>query len=665
MYRLKVHLHGAEMKELNLESGHEYKLGRGETCDIQLTEGSAISRVHFRLVEENGVWTAQVVSKFGDIYSSGQPVRHLNLEGPTVFKLGPYDFYFALVEQPQVEQVEEKSSNVPVAIGQNLPAPTQSPGAASQFSGNDEATNIATSIPELPQVRIVETSADGTSRSHAIILEGRKWLAGREDGVDILLNDKKASRRQFEITSTPQGYFIRDLGSSNGTSLNNTPLAHDELKAIRSGDLIQVGNLLIYFEIRDPHFDKKLMVVQPNGMSDHGIIVQSPYEMINYPVAQGPGGAVRIDGNQGWLGPVDQGAGPFGNQLDAAKKRKMRFWMIAGGILALIVLFLVFSDDKPKAKPSQTASAFEKLSPNQKKQVRELYVMANNLYMQKKMALALAQFQKLHAILPEGYEQSLVMSKDCAEAAEQDRMYEELLRKKREAEAIARMVAKTLADCDQLSKTTTDLNAINTCLKPALDQDPENPQVQEQIARVRNRIELNEIKDKERKAYQVQVAKGEALYKRAFDFEKNGEFIDALEAYRKHTESPYPDPKSLKALSRKQILTITKQMSAMIEETLKAAEASWGVQNYAQAFDAINRAKKMDPRNIRVQELNGKYRRELNTKLKEIYEDAVISEGLGDVDGAKTRWTNILKMDSADGEYYKKAKNKLKQYGAF
>lgn len=674
MYRLKVHLHGAEIQELKLDSGREYTFGRGETCDVQLKESNGISRVHFRLVEENGLWTAQVVSKFGDIVFGGRPERHLQLDIGMAFEVGPYDFVFLELEREREREQEvdkSRSSILPVAVGQShAPAdfPMENPGfhapePVPDFEGNDEATNIVTSIPEAPYLRVVEPGGGGQN----IRLEGRRWIAGREDTANILLNDRKASRRQFELTSTPQGYFIRDLGSSNGTLLNSVPLAPDELKAIRSGDVIQVGSVLLYFEIRDPHFDNKLMVVQPQGSLDNGIYVQNPYEMINYPVPTGPGGAIRVDQQGGgqWLSRLDQIPVPFADNLDAAKKRKARFYMILAIVLLPLILVLALTDSKPPAPPPKTNSAFAKLTPNQQKQVKELFLLANNSYMQQKYGLAAGQLEKLHAILPEGYENSLGMAKECAEVRDQQEQYERLMKEKREREAIDRLVAKTIKDCDPLSRRTTDLNAITNCLRPALDQDPENSQVQEQIIRVKQRIEQAEIAAKNREAQAKLVAKGEALYHKAFELEKANEFLDALDAYRKHIDSTFPDPKGLKALSRKQVFSITKQISSMIDETLKAAEAAWGVQNYPEAFAAIGRAKKMDPRNTKVQELNGKYRRELNTKLREIYEESVISEGLGQIDDAKLRWNNIKKMDSPDGDYYRKANNKLKQYGAF
>ena len=633
MYRLKVHRHGVEIKELQLESGREYTFGRGESCDVQLSDGTGISRVHFRLVEENGMWIAQVVSKFGDISHNGLPVRHLPLDVGIAFEIVPY--YFSFLEQEREEKLDSQGSShlLPVAVGQSSAVgfPIQGqmpqiPEPQEDFEGNDEATSIVSFTPEAPYLRIVEPNGGGET----IKLDGRRWVAGREDSAGILLNDRKASRRQFELTSTPQGYFIRDLGSSNGTMLNGMALAPDELKAIRSGDVIQVGALMLHFEVRDPNFNNKLMVVQSQVPVEHGIVVQNPYEMINYPVAQGPGGAVRLNDDGS---PIS-----FGGHGDRARQKKIRFWIIVAIVMLPVMLVLFLSENNtPAPKGPKVNVAFEKLSPKQQQQVKEMYLLASNLYMQNKLALAAAQFQKIHTLIPDGYQQSLAMANECAQQAELERQLRDLEDQKRRAEEIRRIIEKTVKDCEPISRRSYSEEEMTSCLRPALDLDPENQFVSEQMVRVRQRIQQREIDLKNQANRRTLVAKGRALYEKALRLEQGGEYIDALEAYRKHTESSYPDPDSLKQLSRKQIFAITKQISTKVEEMIKAAEAAYAQQNYKDAFDNILKAKKMDPRNIQVQEINGKFRRELNIKLREMYEESIISEGLGQIPDAQKK----------------------------
>ncbi len=67
---------------------------------------------------------------------------------------------------------------------------------------------------------------------------------GRHPDSDILLDDITVSRRHAEIVKTSISLIIRDLGSLNGTYVNQSRV--DEL-AIAHGDEIQVGKYRMVF----------------------------------------------------------------------------------------------------------------------------------------------------------------------------------------------------------------------------------------------------------------------------------------------------------------------------------------------------------------------------------------------------------------------------------
>ena len=58
------------------------------------------------------------------------------------------------------------------------------------------------------------------------------------------------SRRHARITKGRRGYFITDLGSSNGTTVNGEPLVPHRARLLRNGDRIQVGLVVIQFWLR-------------------------------------------------------------------------------------------------------------------------------------------------------------------------------------------------------------------------------------------------------------------------------------------------------------------------------------------------------------------------------------------------------------------------------
>jgi pSer/pThr/pTyr-binding forkhead associated (FHA) protein len=677
VFRLKVRLHGTDVKEVALESGREYTFGRGSDCDIQLEDQPGISRTHFKVFEDEGAWTAQVVSKFGDINLAGNPVQSVKLEIGTVFKLSGYDFCFFEQQSSVVTPINSQSEDASVdqsqamAVGQsqvmssNVPVPTYTPAP---FEGSDEATRVM----EMqawgdPYVRIVE----GSGREETIKLEGRKWIAGREDGSQILLNDRKASRRQFELVCSPQGNFVRDLGSSNGTQLNGMPLAPDELKPLKSGDVIQVGQLQVYFEVRDPSFERRLQVVPREIIQQQLPAVQAVhYEMITYPVVQGPGGAVRV-GTSGAPSVYEAPAWEARSRnAKDAKTKRFRFILIC--IILGAVGFYFYDDSNQKSPTKQNSKttvqtpqqqAFAKL-PLQKQQfVKEAFILGKNLYIQGKGAMAAEQFAKIHEILKDGYEDSLAMAQECAAQAEQEIRRRQIEEDMKQAAANKLVVARNLDECKKIADRTYDESELRTCLAPSYNLDPTNPTINEYINKVQVRVAERDLKQQKGRAYAASIARGEALFRDAEAIEKRGDNDAAVDAYRKHFNSPYPDPKHLKEISRKKAGIIEGNKSASIKSYLAAAEQAFVNKDYKSAITSINKAKALDPYSAEAAELNSRINREKDQKLREIYEESILNEGLGQIDAAKANWKKILDTDHPDGLYYKRARNKLKAMG--
>ena len=52
-------------------------------------------------------------------------------------------------------------------------------------------------------------------------------VVGREQGVAIFVDDASVSRQHAELSVGPDGVSARDLGSANGSLLNEQPLGED------------------------------------------------------------------------------------------------------------------------------------------------------------------------------------------------------------------------------------------------------------------------------------------------------------------------------------------------------------------------------------------------------------------------------------------------------
>jgi len=70
-------------------------------------------------------------------------------------------------------------------------------------------------------------------------------IVGRQKGCDIQLDNKLISKQHFALEKIGQDLFIMDLGSTNGTKLNQKGLIANAKAILRSGDIIQAGTVEI------------------------------------------------------------------------------------------------------------------------------------------------------------------------------------------------------------------------------------------------------------------------------------------------------------------------------------------------------------------------------------------------------------------------------------
>ena len=92
---------------------------------------------------------------------------------------------------------------------------------------------------------LIQLHPPGASLGHRIVLDRARYVFGRDDDVDIVLNTSTVSRRHAEIVQDGQGvWWLQDLGSTNGTFVNECRIDRER---VRDGVRIRCGEIILKF----------------------------------------------------------------------------------------------------------------------------------------------------------------------------------------------------------------------------------------------------------------------------------------------------------------------------------------------------------------------------------------------------------------------------------
>ncbi|UKI32312.1 MAG: FHA domain-containing protein [Lentisphaeria bacterium] len=92
------------------------------------------------------------------------------------------------------------------------------------------------------------TLQTGDGHGREIVINRELMIVGREADSDIIIPETNVSRHHAAIRTTPEGVFVEDLGSVNGTFVNSAPIIQIQIK---HQDVIQIGSSMLVFN--DPN----------------------------------------------------------------------------------------------------------------------------------------------------------------------------------------------------------------------------------------------------------------------------------------------------------------------------------------------------------------------------------------------------------------------------
>lgn len=90
----------------------------------------------------------------------------------------------------------------------------------------------------------------GKLRGKRLILPDSEVFLGRDEDCHVRLTSSLISRKHCALRGTPDGVWVRDLASQNGTIVNNLQITGPVL--LKPGDVLQIGAIQFQVPIQHP-----------------------------------------------------------------------------------------------------------------------------------------------------------------------------------------------------------------------------------------------------------------------------------------------------------------------------------------------------------------------------------------------------------------------------
>ena len=91
-------------------------------------------------------------------------------------------------------------------------------------------------------------SASGADQTKTVLLDDELITFGRDQSCQVVLAQQAVSRNHARISADGSLYFLEDLGSSFGTSVNGQKLPKGEKRLLRNGDVIAIAQFDVTFD---------------------------------------------------------------------------------------------------------------------------------------------------------------------------------------------------------------------------------------------------------------------------------------------------------------------------------------------------------------------------------------------------------------------------------
>jgi pSer/pThr/pTyr-binding forkhead associated (FHA) protein len=693
-------------------TGSSFLIGRSDHCHIVLNDRK-ISREHIKIVYNNGIWKAQVLSNSSPTFINGEMIQEKSLSSSDSILVGPFTLQLSdipLSDNPNsdvapaalTEEVSDQSEESPLneEPGENF----DDENFSSSESGDEESNEFSEEESEFPTEEYSEENSEGEEYEevyedeyeegdggyelttddestqilshHAtfeldilgeyapfntFLISEKEVLIGRDAGkCHIVLNDDEVSGVHAIIKKNKNQCVLEDQDSSNGTLLNGKRINQ---VILANGDEFIIGSSTFSVRITSDIIKSqagRLMPVEDNQVVEVEEIVE---------VEEGS----EEDDTEEENAPKGLRALFTKDALKDPEKRK-KLLMIAVAFFAVLVLLPEEKSQKKKkskskksrllnpkvaSKNTKRSKLEKKLSKEEIEFVEGQYLLAKELLQIGKFSETLFELEKIFSKTKE-YKNAQQL-KHLAQTGLAD--LEELARKAKEEEDRKIRAKKVLELVANAQKAVEErrVEVANALFSKVLELDPENFKISQL------KIELDGwIKEQEKIA--LEKAQKEAERKRRVAalgpgknfYLKNDWYraINKLGDFLKITEM---DDDLIKSAAT--MLEESKtNLKNIVDPLLGKAKSLNEGQDLKGAYEAYNEVLNHDPEHLESLNQMNNIREKLELRSRKLYREAIISESLSLFQDAKDKFQEVQQISPINSHYYKKATDKLKDY---
>jgi pSer/pThr/pTyr-binding forkhead associated (FHA) protein len=663
MIRIAIFQDGEQIKEFEATPGTDVTIGRAQGCLVHLDEAS-ISRLHAVIRSANGGWVLERKANFGAVLLNGQEVENAQLEGGEEIAIGKFSLRVN-IESEQALQVGGGSRSL-----------SANSMLSESGEGDGRTKMVSTGVAALFRFE------PGMANIAEFLLDKDLAVFGRASNCDVVIIEKKASRKHFEVRRQGLSFFLKDLNSANGTMVNGNKVAEVELVA---GDVIQIGESKIQFSVENKDFFNR---------QDQFLPVPSHLtELAPMGGAMDGMGQMGMDGAQPELGPDGQPLPPPQPELSSTDfiGRLNRWWfsipkpqrtrylvIVVVGLLVMGFLGTPDEDVKPK-KHAQTnkggnARSFENLTEEKQKFVKENYKLLLDAHERKDYQKMLDAARNVLTYVDDynetkSYEAMAKRGIDQIEEEKRKKALEEKMAAlKREVDAL---VAKGEVIFKRALTDPKERPLLQGAIQDVYAKDPNNTRAGEWKAAINAKIEEEKreaeaIRAKEEKKQKAEEAL--AAVERTYKAEK---YLQAIAEADKLSEVDWQEKDWLDRVEKLKV-DIRAKLASIIDPLLADAKAQRGEGgDLVIARNRYNQVLKVDPSNNEAKNGLNEIRDILMMRAKRFYVEAVLAESISDLQEAKDKFEKCLRTAPDDEgmpvalDYRKRCKRKLVKFEAF